>query len=132
MAKHRDEGVIILSALEEDLLTVLMSGEPIYGLEILEILNQKRRKYEIPDLRIGSLYPTLKRMEEQKLIRGEWGDPVASSTRRRYYTITAIGEIAISRTQAYRSSLARRAEGQSAPEGEIANGFSEWIANIFN
>ena len=123
MAKHKDKGVVILSALEEDLLTALIDRKPTYGLEILEILNQKRRKYEIPELRIGSLYPTLKRMEDQKLIKGEWGDKAAESTRRRYYKITADGEIAITRTQAYRRELARRSEGQSEPEGKTANGF---------
>ncbi|BDA72330.1 transcriptional regulator, PadR family [Calothrix sp. PCC 7716] len=132
MAKHRDNGVIILSALEEDLLTLLLGREPTYGLEILELLNQKRRTYEIPDLKIGSLYPTLKRMEEQKLITGEWGEAVAESTRRRYYKITADGEVAITRTQAYRRELSRQTEGQSIPDGKQAFGLSKLISAVFN
>jgi PadR family transcriptional regulator, regulatory protein PadR len=131
MAKHKDKGVVIPSALEEDLLTLLLGREPAYGLEILELLNQKRRTHEIPELRIGSLYPTLKRMEEQKLITGEWGEQVAESTRRRYYKITADGEIAITRTQAYRRELARRTEGQSIPDGKQAFGLSKLVSAVF-
>ena len=69
MPKKNKEGVIVLSALEEDLLTVLM-GEELYGLELLERINAARSKVNMNKLGIGSLYPTLKRMEEpiQKLI----------------------------------------------------------------
>jgi DNA-binding PadR family transcriptional regulator len=117
MAKRQDKGVIVLSALEEDILTALI-GQRLYGLELLDILNQARQKQGMRDLGVGSLYPTLKRIEEQKLIEGEWGEAVAESTRRRYYRVTAEGETAITRTQAYRRKLAERKEGKSIPEGE--------------
>jgi PadR family transcriptional regulator, regulatory protein PadR len=128
MPKKQDTGVIVLSALEEDILTLSL-GQRIYGLDILERLNQARQKQGINGLGVGSLYPTLKRMETAGLIKGEWGEEVAVSTRRRYYRVTAEGEIAISRTQAYRRLLAERSNGQSAPEGQTANGFwSDWVA----
>lgn len=119
MSKKNDRGVIILSALEEDLLTLLLNGKPTYGLEILELLNKARRKQEISELRVGSLYPTLKRMEEQNLIIGEFKEEIAESTRRKYYKITNEGVIAISRTQAYRHllALAQKSENRSITEG---------------
>lgn len=123
MVKKQNEGVIVISALEEDLLTVILNQGKIYGLEIRDVLNQARQKQGMRDLGVGSLYPTLKRMEEQKLIKGEWGEAVTNSTRRRYYTISADGLIAITRTQAYRKELARRKEKQSVPEGKtLGNG----------
>ena len=40
-------------------------------------------------LGIGSLYPTLKRMEKAKLIQGEFRKPIAGedSSRRKYYQL---------------------------------------------
>ena len=106
MPKKNKEGVIVLSALELDILTVLMGGE-LYGLEILERINRARSQVGMNKLGIGSLYPTLKRMEEAKLIKGEFRQPVAGedSPRRKYYKLLAEGEEAISRTHAYRKLL---------------------------
>lgn len=119
MAKKQDEGVIIPSSLEEDLLTVLR-GRKLYGLEILDSINEARQKQKMRKMGIGSLYPALKRMEEAGLIQGEWGEEVAESTRRRYYILTAEGEIAISRAQAYRRELARREQETGTPDAQTA------------
>ena len=107
MPKKNKEGVIVLSALELDLLTVL-TREELYGLDLLKRVNQARKKVGMNKLGIGSLYPTLKRMETAGLIEGEFREPVAgeASPRRKYYKILGVGEIAISRTQAYRRLLA--------------------------
>lgn len=109
MPKKNNEGGYALSALELELLTVLL-GEELYGLELLEKINQARKnpKVGMNSLKIGSLYPTLKRMEEAGLIEGEFREPVAgeSSPRRKYYRLLSDGEIAISRNEAYRRLLA--------------------------
>lgn len=120
MPKKNKEGVIVLSALELDLLTVLL-GEELYGLELLERINQARKKVGMNKLGIGSLYPTLKRMEKAGLIAGEFREPVAEegSPRRKYYRLLGEGEIAISRTQAYRRLLAEK-EAASFPKGKRA------------
>ncbi|MEM8717990.1 MAG: helix-turn-helix transcriptional regulator [Cyanobacteria bacterium P01_G01_bin.39] len=120
MPKKSKNGVIVLSALELDLLTVL-AGEELYGLELLERINQARQKVGMNKLGIGSLYPTLKRMETAGLIAGEFCEPVAEegSPRRKYYRLLGAGEIAISRTQAYRRLLAKEKTG-SLPKGEQA------------
>ncbi|MEM7557230.1 MAG: helix-turn-helix transcriptional regulator [Cyanobacteria bacterium P01_A01_bin.84] len=119
MPKKNKEGVIVLSALELDLLTVLR-GEELYGLELLDRINHARKKVGMNKLGIGSLYPTLKRMEQAGLIAGEFREPVAEegSPRRKYYKLLGEGEIAISRTQAYRRLLEKKED--SYPEGKQA------------
>ena len=119
MPKKNKEGGYMLSALELDLLTVLRGGE-LYGLELLDQINKARQQVKMPKLGIGSLYPTLKRMETAGLIEGEFREPVASeeSPRRKYYKLLSAGEIAISRSQAYRRLLAASKEDGSIPTGE--------------
>ncbi len=120
MPKKNKEGVIVLSALELDLLTVL-TREELYGLDLLDRVNQARKKVGMNKLGIGSLYPTLKRMEKAGLIAGEFREPVAGegSPRRKYYKLLGDGEIAMSRTQAYRRLLAEE-KAVSFPKGERA------------
>lgn len=130
MAKKQGKGVIVLSSLEEDFLTALL-GQKLYGLEMLGIVNKARYKQGLKELGVGSLYPTLQRMEKANLIQGEWGEEVADSTRRRYYTITSDGQIAITRTQAYRKLLAERKEEQSIPDGQHTFYLSRLISTAF-
>ncbi|MEL6441988.1 MAG: helix-turn-helix transcriptional regulator [Cyanobacteria bacterium J06621_8] len=120
MPKKNKQGGIDLSALDLDLLTVLR-GEELYGLELLDRINHARQQVEMNKLGIGSLYPTLKRMEKAGLIEGEFREPVAEegSPRRKYYRLLGEGEIAISRTQAYRRLLAKD-KNKSMPKGKRA------------
>jgi PadR family transcriptional regulator, regulatory protein PadR len=94
--RHND--TITLSALEEDILT-LLQGRTLYGLEILTHINRARDSQHINRLSVGSLYPTLKRLETLALIMRE------SIDRRQYYHLTEMGKTAIDRTQAYRRQL---------------------------
>jgi DNA-binding PadR family transcriptional regulator len=121
MPKKNKEGVIVLSALELDLLTVLM-GKELYGLELLERINEARSKVRMNKLGIGSLYPTLKRMEEAGLIKGEFREPVAGedSPRRKYYQLLLEGEIAISRTDTYRKLLTAQKDKKYIHEGNLS------------
>ena len=107
MARKQDDGVFMLAALDEDILTSLLDRE-LYGLELLNVLNKARRKQGMRDLGVGSLYPALKRMEEQKLIKGRWGEEVGDSNRRRYYTVAFNGAIALQKFRNYRQELAQR------------------------
>lgn len=52
----------------------------LYGLEIMRLA----------DIKSGTLYPILERLEEAGWISGEWGDD-SSGPRRRYYTLTGEG-----------------------------------------
>lgn len=96
---------IILSALEEDLLT-LLEGKSLYGLEIMDAVNamgQQRRK-----LRPGSLYTTLHRMEQKDLVLATWGeeeDGRSGGARRKYYKATELGQTVLQATQDYRKNL---------------------------
>lgn len=66
--KPQTEKPVRLSAIDEDILTVLL-GREFYGLEILDELNQGRPI----TLSFGSLYPALNRLEKKGLISWRWG-----------------------------------------------------------
>ena len=97
-------GGLFLSTREEDLLTLLI-GKQLYGLEILEATKVSGRT-----IGVGSLYPTLHKMEHRGLVQSWWGEetPVARGhARRRYYTATALGERVLAHTQRRRAGLAQ-------------------------
>lgn len=102
MSKKKNDKVVVLTRLQLDLLLVLLDGEA-YGLEILDRINKAREETGQSQLRIGSLYPTLKRLEEAKLIKSQLMEEVAGNgtPRRKYYAILAEGRMAIDRTKAY-------------------------------
>ncbi|MCC5623350.1 PadR family transcriptional regulator [Nostoc sp. CHAB 5715] len=104
-----------LSALEEDILTLMMGHKMLYGLEILDGLNDGR---PIP-IGFGSLYPTLNRLEKKGLITWAWGDEQdkTGGARRKYYQVTGIGTDELKKVQKYRKRLAcRPEEGSLAPQ----------------
>ena len=108
MSKQKDNKVVVLTPLQLELLIVLLYGEA-YGLQILDRINHARDEVGMRKLRIGSLYPTLKRLEDANLIKGELREEVAGNgtPRRKYYEILAEGKTAISRTKAYYELLAK-------------------------
>ncbi len=129
MARKQDDGVFMLAALDEDILTTLLDRE-LYGLELLNVLNEARRKQGMRELGVGSLYPALKRMEEQKLIKGRWGEEAGDSSRRRYYSVAFNGAIALQKSRNYRQELAQRNDGwQPAPEGQIVPNLTGFVFN---
>jgi PadR family transcriptional regulator, regulatory protein PadR len=105
---QEEEDAVRLSAIDEDILTVLLSRE-LYGLEVLDELNPGR---PIP-LRFSSLYPALNRLEKKGLIAWRWGDEVDESggARRKYYKVTGLGATTLRSVQEYRMALAQRAMG---------------------
>ncbi|MEM9219420.1 MAG: helix-turn-helix transcriptional regulator [Cyanobacteria bacterium P01_F01_bin.150] len=118
MAKKNDAGGIVLSALEEDLLTVIRKySEGIYGLDLLGQVNTANKKHKRRQIGVGSLYPALKRMEKQGLVTARWGEDheeseASSGARRRYYSITGLGTSALEDTWLYRTQL-------GAPWGQV-------------
>ena len=107
MSKEKDNQVVVPTPLQLELLIVLILGEA-YGLEILDRINQARDEVGMRKLRIGSLYPTLKRLEDANLVKSELREEVAENgtPKRKYYQILAEGKTAISRTKAYYKLLA--------------------------
>lgn len=103
---NKDPKPVRISAIDEDVLTSLM-GRELYGLEILDQLNLGRPS----ELRFGSLYPALNRLEKKGLVSWQWGDEVDASggARRKYYKVTGLGARSLRAVQTYRASLAQRA-----------------------
>jgi PadR family transcriptional regulator, regulatory protein PadR len=109
MAKKTEGAVIILSATEEDILTVIWGfSQGVYGLDILNRINRANQETKRREIGVGTLYPALKRMEQQGLISGRWGERIGEESggaRRRYYSISADGAAALQSTQFYRQKL---------------------------
>src|SRR5437016_2235357 len=102
-----DDTAMRLSALEEDLLT-LLRGRELYGLEIIEAM--KTASDGQRSLGVGSLYPTLHKMEKKGFVRSWWGEETPEErghARRRYYTVTGLGAEVLTATQLRRHQLAQ-------------------------
>jgi PadR family transcriptional regulator, regulatory protein PadR len=110
MAKKNKGMITILSATEEDILSVIWGhAQGVYGLDILNRINKANKENNRREIGIGSLYPALKRMEQQGLVNARWGEEAlgeeSGGARRRYYTISADGELSLIATQEYRKQL---------------------------
>ncbi|MEO0825485.1 MAG: PadR family transcriptional regulator [Cyanobacteria bacterium J06639_16] len=118
-SKDQPSKPIRLSAVDEDILTVLL-GRELYGLEILDQLNLDRPI----ELKFGSLYPALNRLEKKGLVSWQWGDEVDASggARRKYYKVTGLGARSLNVVQQYRASLARRSTGEANAWGGAQHG----------
>ncbi|MBP0022059.1 MAG: helix-turn-helix transcriptional regulator [Cyanobacteria bacterium SBLK] len=101
--KDKHGKTLVLSALEEDLLTLLNSNDRLYGLQIVDAINDAGQGQRI--LRSGTLYTTLRRMKTKKLVDAEWGDETDGGARRKYFKISLIGKEALQETQKYRARL---------------------------
>lgn len=99
---------IKLSAIDQDVLTVLKTQGEVYGLEILDCLNLDREKTLGSELGFGSLYPALNRLEKKGMIEWRWGDEseISGGARRKYYKINALGLRSLDAVQQYRAGLA--------------------------
>jgi PadR family transcriptional regulator PadR len=65
-----------------------VSLRPLHGYGVL--LRIRQISNEALDIRQGSLYPALYRLEHQRLIRSEWGES-ENNRRARFYHITPAG-----------------------------------------
>ena len=78
-----------------DLRLVLLGAiarREMYGYELVAEL--KLRSDGLVDLPEGTVYPLLRRLEREGLIRGRWVD-ASGGPRRRYYVLTQAGERAL-------------------------------------
>lgn len=73
------------------LILEVISKGPSYGYEIVQTVNQKSDGYF--DLKEGSLYPALHRIERQGLLDSFWQE--ADGRRRKYYKINVAGRKAL-------------------------------------
>jgi PadR family transcriptional regulator PadR len=90
------------SAVEMLILEVAGQG-PTYGYELAQTVGQRSDGYF--ELKEGSLYPSLHRLERQKLLRSFWRQ--ADGRRRKYYELTEAGRAELaSRKQSWLSFTA--------------------------
>lgn len=71
----------------------LLEGGRRYGFEIIEQLRGRSGGYL--DLKEGTLYPALHRLEKQGLLTAEWVIDDGGTPPRKYYSITAEGRKAL-------------------------------------
>jgi transcriptional regulator len=81
--KRGSAELMILSLLEE---------RERHGYELAQLIEQ--RSDGAISFHVASLYPTLYRMEDRKLLEGRWVEK-AGQRRRRYYRVTAAGRKAL-------------------------------------
>jgi PadR family transcriptional regulator, regulatory protein PadR len=74
------------------LLLGLLAEREMYGYELVGALRE--RSNAVLDLPEGTVYPALRRLERQGLIRGHWVER-GDGPRRRYYRLTQDGERAL-------------------------------------
>jgi PadR family transcriptional regulator PadR len=73
----------------ESIILSVLENEDLYGYEISKrIRNISKDTFEIKE---GTLYVVLKRLEQNELISPYWDDTESGGGRRRYYKITAEG-----------------------------------------
>jgi PadR family transcriptional regulator PadR len=78
------------------LILQVVSGGPIHGYAIAKRILQLSRS--VLDVRQGSLYPALHRLERRKLMRAEW--KVSETGRKaKFYVLTSKGRKQLSREQ---------------------------------
>jgi DNA-binding PadR family transcriptional regulator len=90
------------SAVEMLILEVAAPG-PTYGYEVAQTVAERSDGYF--ELKEGSLYPALHRLERQKLLRSFWRE--ADGRRRKYYELTHAGRAELAaRKRVWRSFAA--------------------------
>ena len=84
------------------LLLTLLQRSPMYGYQIVQEV--KKRSEGTLDLKEGSLYPALHKMEEQGLIESYWQER-PDGRQRRYYRLTPKGSAAAEERRAQWSTF---------------------------
>ena len=81
---------LLWGAVEMLILEVISHG-PTYGYEIAQTVTSESNGYF--DLKEGSLYPALHRLEQQKYVSSFWQE--VDGRRRKYYKLSAAGQKAL-------------------------------------
>ena len=83
-----------------------LSNKELYGLQIPQAMQQASEGQRT--LGIGSLYPTLHKLEKKGLVKSYWGDDRPTErggARRRYYKLTREGIATLEAIQSFRDNL---------------------------
>ncbi|SHJ77046.1 transcriptional regulator, PadR family [Clostridium cavendishii DSM 21758] len=80
----------------ETIILANLAKNDSYGYEINKVIQQKTdNKYELKE---ATLYSAFRRLEQAELITSYWGDQTTGA-RRRYYSITKLGLLALERNK---------------------------------
>ena len=94
-----------LTILEENIL-ILLAGKQLYGLQIIDAFQEATKGKK--KIGFGSLYPTLHKLEKKGYIKSKWGEETPEErggARRKYYTLSGLGEAALTRANKIRTNL---------------------------
>ena len=87
------------------LILSLLLEAPMYGYQLSKEL--KRRSQGYFELKEGTLYPALHRLEKENLVRGEW-QVVEEGPSRKYYHLTDLGREELARAHGEWATFADR------------------------
>lgn len=74
----------------DTLILSLLNTRDMYGYELAKLVREKSdNQFELKE---GTLYLSLKRLEKNKWIESYWGDEQGPGGRRKYYKLTSLGE----------------------------------------
>lgn len=91
----------------EMLILEVVSHAPTYGYEIAQSVALHSQGYF--DLKEGSLYPALHRLEQQKLLESFWQE--VEGRRRKYYRLSSAGQAALNEKRSAWQAFARGVNG---------------------
>lgn len=74
----------------DTLILSLLHIRDMYGYEIAKLVRDRSKG--LFELKEGTLYLSLKRLEKNKWIESYWGDEQGPGGRRKYYKLTPLGE----------------------------------------
>lgn len=74
----------------EILVLQLLSKERMYGYQLINEL--KNKSHQLFNLKEGTLYPILYRLEDEELVVSEWSQPSGKEVSKKYYRITEKGK----------------------------------------
>ncbi|MCM3743212.1 PadR family transcriptional regulator [Sporosarcina luteola] len=74
----------------DTLILSLVHTRDMYGYELAKLVRERsNEKFEVKE---GTLYLSLKRLEKNQWIESYWGDEQGPGGRRKYYKLTPLGE----------------------------------------
>ena len=105
---------LLWGAVEMLILEVISHG-PTYGYEISQTVTSESKGYF--DLKEGSLYPALHRLEQQKLLMAFWQE--VDGRRRKYYKLSASGQKALDAKKAAWKAFSKGVDGVLGAEMSV-------------
>ena len=85
-------------------LLAMLTTEPKYGFQMIKELREATEGFF--DLKEGTLYPALRRLEERGFVRSEWIERETGMPRK-YYTVTAKGKKALDEARKVWTTMTR-------------------------